>query len=58
MQPWSKNTAEREKNFTLTKDVGDAAGPLQDNMQDQNLILIHKQDQGFMAAALLMNKII
>lgn len=38
--------------------MGDAAGPLQDNMQDQNLTLIHKQDQGFMAAALLRNKII
>lgn len=58
MQPWSQNTAERDENFTtLTKDVRDAAGPLQDNTQDQNLTLIHKQDQGAMAATLLMNKI-
>lgn len=59
MQPWSQNPAERDKSFTkLPKDPADAAGPLQDNMQDQNFILIHKQDQGFMAATLLMNKII
>lgn len=45
----SKNADERQHVTRITQDVRDPAGCPEDNQQDQNLILIHKQDQSAVA---------
>lgn len=55
---YAQNTAERQDVTTLTQDVRDAAGCLEDNEQDQSLTVTHKRAQGSMAATFLMYKIV